>query len=106
MDRPQKIRLTPKAKPPDKTNWSDLDKFTLSRTYSSVTWRKLRRSILLNEPLCRLCKQKGIIKQATIIDHIVPYKTTDEFFDYDNLQPLCVQCHNAKSGKEKRKTKQ
>lgn len=71
----------------------------------------LREMQLREVPYCEKCKEeKGIIKDVSfggIVDHIVAWKTGETeqerwslFTDFDNLQTLCVQCHNSKSAKE------
>lgn len=59
-------------------------------------WMKIRASILSANPLCVHCQAKGIIRQATDVDHIKALinSGTD---DYDNLQALCSDCHKAKT---------
>ena len=53
-----------------------------------------------------MCEEKGIIRGATIIDHITAIQDGGDPWNEENLQSLCVPCHNRKSGKEKRiKTK-
>ena len=64
--------------------------------YNTTKWRKLRLLILQSEPICRECKRKA----ANVIDHITPIRLGGEFWEVKNLQPLCVSCHNSKSGKE------
>jgi len=67
-----------------------------SREYNTRQWQKLRMSVLMDEPLCRKCK----IKAATVVDHIRPVRQGGDFWNPENLQPLCKWCHNSKSGKE------
>jgi len=64
-------------------------------------WRRLRESVLSAEPLCRSCAAQGLTFPAAEVDHIVPLHTggTDA---PDNLQPLCVQCHQRKTAAELR----
>jgi len=70
------------------------------RGYGS-RWRKARRSFLLRNPLCARCAAKGIVRQATVVDHIVPHKgDPDLFWDEKNWQPLCEECHNIKTATE------
>ena len=55
-------------------------------------WQRIRAAVLIDANYrCRLCAQ-----HATVIDHITPLWQggTDA---WDNLQPLCVSCHNAKT---------
>jgi 5-methylcytosine-specific restriction protein A len=56
--------------------------------------RKLRKIVLDEEPLCRHCKAKGIIKPSKEMDHI----DGDQFnLARDNLQGLCKSCHSKKT---------
>ena len=70
--------------------------------YGSTRWRKLRQWILQMHPLCVDCKSDGVLRQATVVDHIKPRsERPDLAYDQDNLQGLCKTCHEAKSMKEK-----
>ena len=53
--------------------------------------QRLRR--LRAEPLCRLCKEKGIIRASVVPDHIKPLALggTDED---SNIRCLCQPCHD------------
>lgn len=57
-------------------------------------WQRLRKIILTEEPLCRMCKAQGRTREATVVDHITPKRDggTDE---RENLQALCFTCHNS-----------
>lgn len=63
-------------------------------------WRKLRRTILQAEPLCRMCMAKGRVTAATEVDHIKALHQGGLEFDAGNLQPLCSPCHASKSASE------
>ncbi|WP_220149783.1 HNH endonuclease [Sphingomonas aracearum] len=67
-----------------------------SRAYS-----RLRERLLSAEPLCRYCRSTGLIRGATVLDHIVALALggTD---DPANLAPTCTDCNDAKSTAEKR----
>ncbi len=69
----------------------------IKRLYDSVQWRRARR-IFLSDPehcLCVHCLSIGIETPATIIDHIKPHKgNIDLFWDEDNWQGLCANCHS------------
>jgi 5-methylcytosine-specific restriction protein A len=61
----------------------------------------MRRVILDEHPMCVECLRVGKLIPATVVDHIVPHKgNLDLFYDYDNLQPLCKRCHDAKTVRE------
>ena len=65
--------------------------------YNSKQWRALRRVVLKEEPLCRICKQQGIISESKHVDHIDSNWTNDK---RSNLQGLCVPCHSSKTCRE------
>ena len=69
--------------------------------YNTLWWSKARRSILRDYPLCMRCKSYGYSKGATDVDHIVSHKGNEElFYDMNNLQTLCHECHSWKTQKE------
>lgn len=57
---------------------------------------RIRKLVLLEEPLCRQCLAEGRTTQAREVDHIIPLEAggTD---DRANLQALCRQCHKQKT---------
>lgn len=66
-------------------------------------WQKMRKVVMAQDPYCRSCKNRGIVRAATDIDHIIPHKGNDELrLSAKNLQPLCKQCHGEKSQRESR----
>lgn len=72
-----------------------------------ITGRRLQRmraELFMREPLCRCCKELGIVTLATQRDHIKPLFEggTD---DDGNIQPLCDDCHDAKSAAESLRAK-
>ena len=68
--------------------------------YNSKRWRSLRNYFIQMYPLCVNCKRKGEIKNARVVDHIVPINMGGSPIDIKNLQSLCDPCHNSKSAKE------
>ena len=72
--------------------------------YHSARWTRLSRAFRIEHPLCDLCKEKGIIKPATCVDHIIPWPVCGEqgFFDRMNLQPLCDECNHEKGQHDKK----
>lgn len=60
---------------------------------------ELRKRRLRAEPLCRHCKERGIIKIATTPDHIAPLANGGTDTD-DNIQCLCESCHAAKTAQD------
>jgi len=71
--------------------------------YDSARWRHQWQPRLLREqPLCVRCLAAGKTVPSEVADHIEPHRGRYErFWDWDNLQGLCVQCHNAKSRSER-----
>lgn len=85
----------------DHARYRTVKKFTgfyekRSTFYDTARWKRLRRFVLSQEPLCRRCG-----RPAQVVDHIRPIKKGGSATDLDNLQPLCTPCHNAKSSKDK-----
>lgn len=69
--------------------------------YSGRQWRVLRMHCLKCNPLCAICKQHDKLTPATVVDHIISHKgNVSMFFDTNNLQSLCKQCHDVKTAKE------
>jgi 5-methylcytosine-specific restriction protein A len=66
-------------------------------------WR-LARAAFLSHPenaLCVLCKRRGHLAAARVVDHIIPHRGDLRlFWNSSNWQPLCFACHNEKAGKE------
>ena len=81
-----------------KRGWATTRKSRRARGYGPQ-WDRLRDEVLADEPLCRSCKAEGIATIATTVDHIVP-KHKGGGDERSNLQPLCNDCHKAKTAKE------
>jgi 5-methylcytosine-specific restriction protein A len=65
--------------------------------YRSGVWFNLRSSVLTTEPICEWCKSKGIIRAATEVHHkidIAVNPTMSHACNLNNLQSLCLSCHN------------
>ena len=85
------------------------------RGYTSA-WSKARGFYLASHPLCPKCKADGLVRAATVVDHIVPHRLKEAidsgnevaiakarvlFWDSrNNWQPLCKPHHDAKTAKE------
>ncbi len=69
-----------------------------NRKYDRRAWRDgVRPQQLRLEPLCRHCKARGWLVQATEVDHIDGNADNDE---PSNLQSLCKACHSRKTAAE------
>jgi 5-methylcytosine-specific restriction enzyme A len=56
----------------------------------------MRARQLAKEPLCEMCKARGLIVAATVADHTIPHHGDPElFYDTENLTSLCSTCHSA-----------
>ena len=66
-------------------------------------WSKARRLYLMDNPLCVRCLERGLIVEASVVDHIEPHRGERlKFWDRDNWQSLCKRCHDKKTGSEDR----
>ena len=65
-------------------------------------WRKIRAEVLAEEPICRVCKERGKITKrsiSTICDHIVPlFEGGLEI--RSNYQGICKEHHDEKTARE------
>jgi len=64
---------------------------------TSAAWRKLRRSVLSSEPLCRMCTAQGKTVPAQDVDHANNDPSDNRLV---NLQPLCHECHSRKTQRD------
>lgn len=60
---------------------------------------KARKLLFAQEPLCRACASIGRVSLAHIADHIVNLASGGTG-DMDNMQPLCIACHDDKTARE------
>jgi 5-methylcytosine-specific restriction protein A len=71
------------------------------RWYGLGSWKRRQKQQMLAEPCCRHCAEIGIVRAATIADHINPnWHTWEEFLSFE-LQSLDAACH-ARKRKEQR----
>lgn len=57
---------------------------------------KLRKQRLAAEPLCRDCKAEGMIRPATVPDHIRPLALGGDDTE-DNIRCLCAEHHDIRT---------
>jgi 5-methylcytosine-specific restriction protein A len=63
-------------------------------------WRKARLAFLHDHPFCSTCEKKGVLQPATVVDHVLAHRgNMTLFWDPDNWQGLCKECHNRKTAK-------
>ena len=65
--------------------------------YDQKHWKLLKADIIRRHPLCVMCLQSRRVTAAKHVDHINGFKSRSEFFNRNNLQPLCVSCHSKKT---------
>lgn len=73
-----------------------------SRLIRHRDWRRLRLWYLSRHPLCEDCEDRGRIRPATEVHHIVPIDSCPDVggkrklaYDPRNLRALCKDCHHA-----------
>lgn len=77
--------------------------------YNSKAWQRCRSEYLSSVGgLCERCEKKGIIRPAKIVHHkeyIDVTNVTDPMIllSFDNLEALCMDCHNAEHFKSRRR---
>lgn len=76
-----------------------------AKFYHGARWKRLRAWFLRRHPLCEMCVQAGHITPATVVDHIKEIADGGARYDPDNLQALCIACHNIKTADERAKRK-
>lgn len=79
------------------------------KLYNSAKWKKVRKLKLAISPFCERCQEKGLYNSAYIVhhkDYITQenYQDGNVFFNLDNLESLCIECHNKEhfEGKDKK----
>jgi 5-methylcytosine-specific restriction protein A len=70
------------------------------RGYGAEWERQRKQALMRDAGLCQPCRQQGRISVAKQVDHIRP-KAAGGTDDLDNLQSICVACHQAKTDREK-----
>ena len=63
--------------------------------YKLAAWQRRRTAQFASEPLCSMCKGAGVVKIATIADHIIPHRGNWELFIGGELQSLCKRHHDS-----------
>lgn len=72
------------------------------KEYHTARWTRESRVFREENPLCVMCKAKGIIKESEVTDHIVPAPICKDFWDKSNWQALCKKCNAEKGNKDKK----
>lgn len=73
----------------------------IQKIRNSRQWRdRTRPNKLSRNAYCEKCDEKGILTEATEVDHIIPLEAGGEPYEDSNLQSLCKRCHGVKTGEE------
>lgn len=80
-----------------KTNW--LKDQSHKSIYYSKRWINLRKSYMMNNPVCVQCT-----KPMKFLDHIIPISEGGAIWDLNNMQGLCVSCNASKTAKQNKKS--
>ena len=66
--------------------------------YHSARWLKARVRFLRSHPLCAECERNGVIRTASVVDHVDPHRgDATVFWDESRWQALCASCHGKKT---------
>ena len=77
---------------------------TLASLYSSVRWQKFRAWVRAERVLCERCRAAGRTTVGTHVHHLVdPRDDPALALDPDNVQLLCLPCHNRTHGEQGRR---
>jgi len=69
--------------------------------YSTAVWKRIRKAVLVEYPVCPVCMHRDVLKASAQVDHIEPHTDgSHEFHDITNLWGLCMSCHASKSAHE------
>jgi 5-methylcytosine-specific restriction protein A len=67
-----------------------------TKWYKHRRWKRMRLAQLAIEPLCAICKAKGKVEPATIVDHVEKHFGDIDKFWTGKLQSVCRQCHEVR----------
>ena len=78
----------------------------IAARYKSKRWQALRKEKKMHDPFCERCKVKGIYEPARIVHHkeyitLENYLDDSVFFNIENLESLCQECHNKEHFRDK-----
>lgn len=69
--------------------------------YNSKAWKQCRAAYMRTvSGLCEVCMARGLIRPAVIVHHKIHLddqkaNDPDIALNFDNLQAVCIECHNA-----------
>lgn len=69
--------------------------------YKGRVWASIRQAQLSAHPLCAGCKVQGLIRPASVVDHVIPWRRIGpEAFRINRWQSVCPECHSQKTALE------
>ncbi|GMC01791.1 HNH endonuclease signature motif containing protein [Enterococcus thailandicus] len=84
----------------------------IDKLYKTSRWRKLRELVISRDfGVCQECKRRGIVTRGVVVHHVIEAREDiTKFWDINNLELVCLSCHNKEhpeksGGKKKIKTK-
>jgi 5-methylcytosine-specific restriction protein A len=75
--------------------------------YNTQRWTRLRKELLMNNPICQICG-KQLSEHVHHIDSFMNYEgqtRIDVAYNSDNLQCVCAECHNQLHNEHEKITK-
>lgn len=69
------------------------------QVYWSSEWRRLRDWYRTRHPLCEECLRQGRVTAAEMVHHVVEISEGGAALDAQNLESLCMACHNRVHGR-------
>ena len=70
------------------------------RLYHLARWRRIRRRVLAEYPLCQRCEAKGRVVPATDVHHNPPHGGDMDRFWSGPFEALCKACHDGPARRE------
>lgn len=71
--------------------------------YKHRSWESVRIAQLSGNPLCQCCLNSGLVRSATVVDHVFPWRKIGKHAFMRNIfQSLCPPCHSVKTGLEQK----
>ena len=74
--------------------------------YNSANWKQIRLIKLSQQPLCEVCLKNDLINPADQVHHIISLSEKEGWrkrLDIDNLQSICIRCHQLESTQTRQK---
>lgn len=80
----------------------------IDKLYKTNRWRKLRQVVITRDyGVCQECKRRNLVARGVVVHHIIEAREDiSKFWDENNLELVCLACHNKdhpeRSGGEKK----